>query len=191
MLVCVSAYTCPMDHRDAVDLLRNAPMSIGRPQHWADLGCGTGTFTRALAELLPTGSTIAAMDHNATAVKQVPDLHGNVQITKHVGDFVTEPLAMKDLDGILLANALHFVRDQAAFIQRISTSLKPTGALLLVEYDTGSPNPWVPHPLSFVALSQLCADRGFGTVQRLGERTSAFGGARLYSVWVGRGVGRS
>jgi len=29
---------------------------------WADLGCGDGTFTRALATLLPPGGVIHAMD---------------------------------------------------------------------------------------------------------------------------------
>ena len=175
-----------MDHRDAVDLLHNAPLLDNSRQRWADLGCGTGTFTLALAELLPHGSTIAAMDRDATAVKQLPEMHGTTRILKHVGDFTIEPLPGTDLDGILLANALHFVRDRSEFIQRASTSIKPGGAFLLVEYDTDSPNPWVPHPLSFATLERLFKGCGFRTVKRLADRPSAFGRARLYSTWAGR-----
>jgi ubiquinone/menaquinone biosynthesis C-methylase UbiE len=175
-----------MDHSDAVDLLRNAPLDVGAPQRWADLGCGTGTFTRALADLLPPGSSIAAMDRDATAVKQLPETHGTTRITKHVGNFTTEPLPETHLDGILLANALHFVRDQSDFIRRASNYMKPTGAFLLVEYDADSPNPWVPHPSSFVTLAQLFKACGFASVKRLSDRPSAFGRARLYSAWAER-----
>ncbi len=80
-----------MDHRDAVNMLRNAPLAIGA-QRWADLGCGTGTFTRALADLLPPGSSIAAMDRDASALEQVPEMHGTTRSTKHTGDFATGPL---------------------------------------------------------------------------------------------------
>ncbi|MBP6697787.1 MAG: class I SAM-dependent methyltransferase [Flavobacteriales bacterium] len=175
-----------MDHRDAVNMLRNAPLAIGA-QRWADLGCGTGTFTRALADLLPPGSSIAAMDRDASALEQVPEMHGTTRSTKHTGDFATGPLPETELDGILLANALHFVHDQAEFIRRATTYLKPTGAFLLVEYDTDSPNPWVPHPLSFATLERLFTACGFASVTRLAERPSAFGRARLYSVWAERG----
>jgi len=175
-----------MDHRDAVGLLRNAPLEKGAPQRWADLGCGTGTFTRALADLLPPGSSIAAMDRDATALKLVPEMHGTTRITKHHGDFVTDALPATDLDGILLANALHFVRDQPDFIRSVRGSLEPAGALLLVEYDMDNPNPWVPHPVSFATLERLFKDAGFGTAKRLAERPSAFGGARLYAAWAER-----
>jgi ubiquinone/menaquinone biosynthesis C-methylase UbiE len=169
-----------LDHRDAVDLLRNAPFAKGVAQHWADLGCGTGTFTRALADLLPTGSTIAAVDRDASALADIPDAHGTTRITKHVGDFAIGPLPATDLDGILLANALHFVRDQSGFIRRASHYLKPTAAFLLIEYDTDAPNRWVPHPLSFRTLERLFTGCGFRTVRRLAERSAAFGRAQLF-----------
>ena len=127
------------------------------------------------------------MDRDAQALDQVPDKLGATRITKQLGDFVTEGLPAKDLDGILLANALHFVHEQPDFIQRAATSLKPTGAFLLVEYDTDSPNPWVPHPLSFTALVKLFKGCGFRSVRRLADRASSFGRARLYSAWAERG----
>src|SRR5262245_1910367 len=115
-----------MDHRDAVSMLRKAP--FGRSaQHWAELGCGTGTFTLALADLLPPGSTIHAMDRDAQALKEVAASQGGTLITKHLGDFVKDELPATKLDGILLANALHFVRDQSGFIHRAGANLKPGG----------------------------------------------------------------
>ena len=48
--------------RDAVALIAGA---VGEPGGtWADLGAGTGTFTRALAELLGATSRIYAVDRD-------------------------------------------------------------------------------------------------------------------------------
>jgi len=175
-----------MDHREAVGMLRGAVLAKNAPQRWADLGCGTGTFTLALADLLPPESSIAAMDRDLSALKQVPEEYSGTRIVKHVGDFVRDAVPAMELDGILLANALHFARDQAGLIRKLAGHLDPAGILLLVEYDMDTPNPWVPHPLSFATLKELFHGAGFASVTRLAERPSAFGRARLYSACVMR-----
>src|SRR3954447_19077666 len=84
---------------------------------WADLGAGTGNFTRALAELLGKDATIFAIDRNARAVEQLsaeqhyPDTWAKIR--PRVGDF-THQLELPTLDGIMVANALHFVQEQTA-----------------------------------------------------------------------------
>ena len=51
-----------MDHADHVRLLRDGVPR--EPGTWADLGAGAGAFTLALAELLPAGSAIYAIDRD-------------------------------------------------------------------------------------------------------------------------------
>jgi precorrin-6B methylase 2 len=49
-----------MNHKDHMDLLRGG---VGSPYGvWADLGCGTGAFTLALADVLDPRSVIFAVD---------------------------------------------------------------------------------------------------------------------------------
>jgi ubiquinone/menaquinone biosynthesis C-methylase UbiE len=55
-------YFAPMTQRDAIALIDHPILRAAPPTHWADLGCGSGTFTLALATLLPPGSTIEAID---------------------------------------------------------------------------------------------------------------------------------
>lgn len=50
-----------MKQTDAIALI-NKGITAHSPQHWADLGCGSGTFTNALFHLLPAGSQIEAID---------------------------------------------------------------------------------------------------------------------------------
>jgi len=81
-----------------------------------------------------------------------------------VADF-TKPVALKDLDGIVMANSLHFVRHKRPVLQAVMAMLKASGRLILVEYGADRGNPWVPHPMSFATWSRTAEDAGFvGTV---------------------------
>jgi trans-aconitate methyltransferase len=62
------AYHPKMRHADASAMFDGARFDTPAPSTWADLGCGDGTFTRALAERLAQGSTIHAVDRNRGAV---------------------------------------------------------------------------------------------------------------------------
>ena len=81
-----------MEHRDAVPLIAAA---VGRGSGvWADLGAGTGTFTRALADLLAARSRIYAVDRDARAVRAVRSVKaGDVDIVPVYADF---PIAGTD-----------------------------------------------------------------------------------------------
>lgn len=68
------------------------------------------------------------------------------RVTFHVADF-TRPLALPPLHGIVMANALHFVRDSTPVLHALIQLLIPGGRLILVEYDADHGNPWVPHPI--------------------------------------------
>ena len=168
-----------------------------RPMHWADLGCGDGSFTFALAHFLAPGSTIEAIDLRVTIKRQTTA--NGVTILPRKGDFVKDELGLAGLDGILMANSLHYVRDKPALLRKLkgylgsagqlpldgdrSVAAAPSGALLLVEYDTDRATPvWVPYPLSFAAASELLPAAGWGHIDKLGTRPSAFGRSNLYAV---------
>ena len=157
--------------------------SLG-PTTWADLGCGDGTFTLALARVLASGSVIHAMDVDALALRTIPAEHRGVRIITHCGDFMKQPWPFADLDGVLMANSLHYVDDQAAFIRECEARMKPRGRFLIVEYDTDEPNRWMPHPVSRKKLASLFRDGGYSSIAVLGSRPSVFRRAALYAALV-------
>src|SRR5262249_53691520 len=118
----------PVEIRDAIELLRDA-VGIG-PAVWADLGAGTGTFTLALARTLGPRSTVYAVDDDANAVRALRELgpaSNDVHIVPVEADF-TRPfelpgLGKRMLDGILLANALHFVRDGERVLTELASKV--------------------------------------------------------------------
>jgi SAM-dependent methyltransferase len=171
-----------MRHVDAVAMLDGARFDTPAPSTWADLGCGDGTFTLALAERLAPRSTVHAVDRDARALERVPPLAGAVRIETYVSDFTRAwPFALV-LDGILMANSLHFVESQREFLSRCGAALAPPGRFLIVEYDTDTANPWVPHPVSLASLSRLAGEVGFRRVQKLGSRRSRYQRAPMYAA---------
>jgi trans-aconitate methyltransferase len=171
-----------MEISEATAMLKNDKIRFQEIEQWADLGCGSGTFTRALATLLQPQSIIHAVDSNNTSLNQIPSSYHSVQIEKQRIDFVSENLNLKNLDGILMANSLHYVRDKKSLVIKLSSSLKQHGSFLFVEYDTENPIPkWVPYPISFSSLKKLFTDIGYRDIQKLQERKSVFG-QMMYSA---------
>ncbi len=164
-----------MDHTDHVALLRRGVPGPGGV--WADLGAGDGAFTLALADLIGPGSTIYAVDRDAGRLRRLADSLARhfPDVTLHTltGDF-TRPLALPPLDGIVMANSLHFVADKSPVLRRIRDYLAPGGRLLMVEYNTDRGNTWVPYPMSYGTWAKLSAAAGFSHTERLATHPSRF-----------------
>lgn len=164
-----------MIHPDHVALLRaGVPKRGGR---WADFGSGTGAFTLALADLLGPAGEIISIDRDASALRQqeaslrarFPD----VSVEYRIADF-TRPLDLAPLDGVVMANSLHFHRDKLPILQRIRGYLRPGGRLILVEYDTDQGNPWVPFPLSYQSWEVLARQAECAEAPLLATHPSRF-----------------
>jgi SAM-dependent methyltransferase len=167
-----------MDHADHVRLIRDGVVGAGPV--WADLGSGTGAFTLALADLLGSGGVIHSVDIDAGALRTQSDAVRRrfpaTTLHQHLADF-TRPLELPDLDGVVMANSLHFARDQAALLVLVFRSLRPGGRLVIVEYDSDRGNPWVPHPISARAWPNVAAAAGFTGTHELWRVPSRFLGA--------------
>jgi trans-aconitate methyltransferase len=170
--------------RDATEMLAGSGVDALGPAVWADLGCGEGTFTRALAEWLPAGSLIHAMDADGSALRAIPASHKGTRIATHRGDFVREKWPFTGLDGILMANSLHYVEKQAAFIRGCEKYLE-SRRFLIVEYDTDVGSRWVPYPVGLARLTELFEAGGYSSIRVLRTRASVFRRTALYSVAIG------
>jgi ubiquinone/menaquinone biosynthesis C-methylase UbiE len=162
-------------HADLVELIRDGVAGAG--MRWADLGAGEGAFTLALAELLGPGAYITAVDRDGRALRQ---LEGRAGIETRTADF-SRSLGLSGLDGVLMANSLHFVRDKRPVLELVRQMLRPEGRLVIVEYGTDRGNPWVPHPFSYSRWERMAAEAGFTGTRLLRTIPSSHFGS-MYSA---------
>ncbi|MBI3944209.1 MAG: methyltransferase domain-containing protein [Chloroflexi bacterium] len=164
-----------MNHQDHVNLMRR-----GIPQPggiWADFGSGSGAFTLALRELAGAQVEIYSIDKDqkrlaqqaATFQQKFP--RSNIHFLP--ADF-TQSLVLPPLDGIVMANVLHYYRDKEGLLRQIRPYLKKAGRLIVVEYNVDTGNPWVPYPITFERFQQVASAAGFATPELLATVPSSF-----------------
>jgi len=165
-----------MNHNDHVNLLHPADLSpVG---DYADFGAGNGAFTLALRELIGLNATIYAVDKDRSALRELENAHrARFHTTDNLillpNDF-SRPLETPLLDGIVMANSLHFFKDKEKILRHVCGFLKPNGALIIVEYNVDSGNMWVPYPLTFETYRTLAPLAGFTEPRLLAKAPSRF-----------------
>jgi len=95
-----------------------------------DVGCGQGTLTRRLRQLVPE---VAGIDRDARSIdlararaaEQFPD------ISYTHGDFLTEPIAPERVDLITAVASLHHMDAETA-LARMAAALRPGGKLVVI-----------------------------------------------------------
>jgi ubiquinone/menaquinone biosynthesis C-methylase UbiE len=172
-----------MTQLEAIELIEKGIPKLGS-QHWIDLGAGTGVFTNALAELLGADGTVYAVDEQRASLEKIKDKPDHATIMRLQLDFVKEDIPINQVDGILLANSFHYVKEKKLLMARLKKILKPDGRFVFIEYDTLKANPWIPYPINFSSLRSLMQDMGFSSVEKLKDRSSVFNRAMMYSALV-------
>ena len=97
----------------------------------ADLGCGTGQVSAAIA---PFVRRVAAVDRSGemlqTAKRRLREF-ANVEVRR--GELEAVPLADGEFDGAVLMLVLHHVADPAAALREAARILKPRGRLVVCD----------------------------------------------------------
>jgi ubiquinone/menaquinone biosynthesis C-methylase UbiE len=171
-----------MNHTDHVNLLRKGVP--GQGGIWADLGSGTGAFTLALADLIGIAGQIYSIDKDQRALKeQERAMRANFPDTTvdYITADFTRQLDLPPLDGIIMANSLHFVRHKDPVLRLICSYLRPDGRFILVEYNADRGNMWVPYPLSYGTWEVLARQNEFVRTRLLATIPSRFFG-EIYSA---------
>lgn len=167
-----------MNHNDHVDLIKPAFLDENPNASFADFGAGSGAFTLALREVLGESAIIYAVDKDKSSLRELENsyatrFHSTSNLIVMQADF-SKPLNLSALDGILMANSLHFFKDKIKVLKHIKSFLKPNGKLIIVEYNVDKGNMWVPYPFSFPTFETMCKESGFESPNLLATHSSSF-----------------
>ncbi len=164
-----------MNHDEHVRLLRGGVAEPGGV--CADLGSGSGAFTLALADLLGPAGVIYSVDKDRSALREqeraMRARFPETTVQYIVADF-TQRLDLPPLDGVVMANSLHFQRQKDPVLQLVRGYLKPGGRLILVEYNVDRGNMWVPYPFSYSTWEALARQNGFASTTLLTTQPSRY-----------------
>jgi SAM-dependent methyltransferase len=129
--------------------------------------------------LLGQEGIIYSVDRDKAALKEQEQRlkRSFSQVILHpvLADF-TRPIDLPELDGIVMANALHFVprNQQVRVVHQVRGYLRPGGKLIMVEYNTDQGNLWVPYPISYARWPEIAASAGFQNTRLLETAPSSF-----------------
>ncbi len=166
-----------MTHKEAVEFLEPAGITPGGT--WADIGAGTGIFTLALMDIMGSGQ-VYAVDKNPHALWRLKPF-GDVRLEIVEGDF-DRPLPLPILDGVIMANTLHYSNQPLKTLANLVSHLRIDGTMILIEYETDFSNQWVPYPVRFQDFGEMCAALGLSEPERFNTRSSAYGHSHIYGA---------
>lgn len=175
-----------MKEREAAEFIAGAVgVSAGM---WIDVGAGTGTFTRALRSLLGPERRIYAVDNDPAAIEALREIGDDVVpvLADFSRPFPLSPPVALPLDGMLLANALHFVPDAGPVLQRLVKRFAPA-RVVIVEYDRRAASRWVPFPIASARWPDLASAAGLANARVTARRKSRYAGELYAGVASGAG----
>jgi ArsR family transcriptional regulator len=137
-------------------------LSLLPPLRIADLGVGTGHLT----SLLAAGARhVIAIDRDEAALARLPP-----SIERRVGTLEDLPLGEREVDLVLISQALHCVNDPVATLRRCREALAGGGQIAVLDLAPHT-HAWVRHRLGhqhlgFADLAGLLRDAGFHDVRQ-------------------------
>jgi ubiquinone/menaquinone biosynthesis C-methylase UbiE len=103
----------------------------------ADIGCGSGYFTRRLAKAVGPRGTVYGVDIQPEMLehlKETCSAEGVSNVVPVLGGENDPKLPAGTLDWILLVDTYHEFQDPQTMLRRMRDSLAPGGRIALVEY---------------------------------------------------------
>jgi ubiquinone/menaquinone biosynthesis C-methylase UbiE len=147
-----------------VDLLR-----LHGDETVVDYGAGTGIYTVAVAQAVPSGRVIAVEASPALAdllrQKIVPDLAGRLTVIATDDNVV--PLDDGEADRVVMVDVLHHLYDQPQALEEVARLLRPGGLFVVLDWvDEERPiGPPPGHVLGLDAVRKIVTGMGLDVVE--------------------------
>jgi len=149
----------------------------------ADIGSGSGLFTRAMARAVAPGGKVYAVDIDkdllAHVAKAAAEL-GIANITTVLAPEDSPSLPPGSLDVALICDTLHHIARRQVYLANLKTCLKAGGRLVIIDFSDGWP---AGHESMHFSLSELDGWTSAAGYQKVAEYDSIEGNFfRIYRI---------
>jgi cyclopropane fatty-acyl-phospholipid synthase-like methyltransferase len=153
----------------------------------ADIGAGSGLFSRPLAKAVAPAGKVYAVDIQQDLLDHInqrdkAESIRNIQTV--LGEYDDPKLPARNVDLAFINDVLHHIQHRAAYLKALGTYIKPGGRIAIIEMDKNDPK--TPHrnqPELLVAREEILhwmSDAGFKLVQ---EHPDLFPGTKVFLVF--------
>lgn len=108
----------------------------------ADIGAGTGVFSRPLARAVAPGGKVYAVDVDQGLVDYIAQRAKQENLTNLyaiLGAFDDPKLPSRDVDVAFFHDVLHHIEHREAYLSTLASYLKPPARIVLIELDPANP----------------------------------------------------
>ena len=108
----------------------------------ADIGSGSGLFTRPIAQAVAPGGTAYAVDIDAALLKIVARSAREAKLDNVVTVVggAADPKLPEPVDVIFICDTLHHIGGQAAYLKNLRKHLRPGGRIAVIDFDERWPD---------------------------------------------------
>jgi ubiquinone/menaquinone biosynthesis C-methylase UbiE len=153
----------------------------------ADIGAGSGLFSRPLAKAVAPNGKVYAVDIQQDLLDYIDkrDKEEKIRNVRTVlGEFNDPKLPARDVDVAFINDVLHHIQNRAAYLKALATYVKPGGRIAIIEMNKDDPNtPHKAQPELLVGRDEILkwmSDAGFKLVQ---EHPELFPGTKWYLIF--------
>ena len=153
----------------------------------ADIGAGSGFFSRPIAKAVGPSGKVYAVDiqqglldyiNKRDAEEKIP----NIQTV--LGEFDDPKIPARNVDLAFINDVLHHIEHRAAYLKALGTYIKPSGRIAIIEMNKDDPNTGHKNqPELLVAredMVQWMSDAGFKLVE---EHADLFPGTKWFLIF--------
>jgi ubiquinone/menaquinone biosynthesis C-methylase UbiE len=153
----------------------------------ADIGAGSGLFSRPLSKAVAPSGKVYAVDIQQDLLDYIDkrDKEENIRNVQTVlGEFNDPKLPARNIDLAFINDVLHHIQNRAAYLKVLGAYMKPSGRIAIIEMNKDDPNtPHKSQPELLVAREDILkwmSDAGFKLVE---EHPDLFPGTKWFLIF--------
>jgi ubiquinone/menaquinone biosynthesis C-methylase UbiE len=145
-------------------------------QRIADLGSGSGLFTRPIAKALGTTGVVYAIDIDPDLLKHVDKTAKEAGLTniRTVLASESDPKLPEPVDLIVIFDTLHHIQNRAVYLANLKRYLRPQGRLAIIDFSETWPANHDDMKYSLGDLEEWMKQGGYVRVEKLDFLTNNF-----------------